>query len=918
MNSVDRLPLELIRRDQTRVHELVQDLDRRIDLLCRRMDVPCAVGPPPLPEPKPKPSPPPPRVAAVPLPVEKTAVPEAVPLLVKPVVDEAVAGDAAEGLELRVGTYWMARIGIVILLTGLVFLGNYAYHRFIPLLGAWGKLSILGMSGALLGGFGMWLEQSRASMRNYGRVLLAGGAATIYYTAYAAHYVQSLKVIESPVVGGALLLALAGGFMWWADRKRSEALAVPAVLLAYYTSSINPIGTFTLYSNGLLTAAAVFFLIRRGWTRLSFVSLTATYGSYAFWRFTHLLQSGASVGDWGGGVIFVGCYWLLFTLGMFLAAEGTMRSAQRVAFLTLNNGALLAFASLHFASVRPGGFWVFLEIYGAVLLGLAAVSAWRRPQERAVDAAYLVQGLALVTFGLVTKLTGPQLAIVLALESTILLSAASWRHGLVYQSAAMLCAIASCGLLLVQLHAAVAASLALGLSIVGLLLINAWLVKRLRREADRFSESSFSFVLVAIVALAALIFHKTPPPWEPTMFAITAAFSLLALRIRLPEVALPGQGLLILGAGVFLVRDFGIIPVPWWNPLPVILVAIALMHWWQHQRTMAPAADARFAVELVCAAIAVATGGLWMSCFLRGDEWLFATSAAAFGTLLYALVTRSWALLVVGQAFSVLAVVSFVTGLVGGHPYWAAALSPILVLGLTSQLAKRVASMGSSVFTRACEAEAIAKVYSLLASVMLAAWGLEYVTSPWRVAWFAGLGCIAMFMGAVTHRRERFGVGAAYAAAALFLFWVQPGAVTAWIHLVAILAIPVSLRLGARIAGEIPCPWQVRNALVLGAMGSLWWWITRWTILSAGSGQLTTAWAVLALLIFAAGLALRERLYRLGGFAVLALAIGRLFIIDVWRFDTLPRIVSFLALGIVLLALSFVYNRFAEGMRRWL
>ena len=192
---------------------------------------------------------------------------------------------AAEPLELRVGTYWLARIGIVILLTGLVFLGNYAYHLVIASLGPWGKLALLALAGGGLAGVGAWLERSRESMRNYARVLMAGGAATLYYTVYAAHFVERLRVIESPIVGGTLLLAMASAFIWYADKKRSEALAVPGLLLAYYTSAINAIGAFTLFSNLLLTGAAVFFLVRHRWTRMSYASLAATYGSYAFWRF---------------------------------------------------------------------------------------------------------------------------------------------------------------------------------------------------------------------------------------------------------------------------------------------------------------------------------------------------------------------------------------------------------------------------------------------------------------------------------------------------------------------------------------------------------------------------------------------------------------------------------------------------------
>ena len=80
------------------------------------------------------------------------------------------------------------------------------------------------------------------------------------------------------------------------------------------------------------------------------------------------------------------------------------------------------------------------------------------------------------------------------------------------------------------------------------------------------------------------------------------------------------------------------------------------------------------------------------------------------------------------------------------------------------------------------------------------------------------------------------------------------------------------------------------------------------------AGQLNTGSAVSR----AAGLGLRDRVYRLGGFAILGVALVRLFVVDVWRFDTLYRIVSFLVFGAVLLILSFVYSRFAETFRKWL
>src|SRR6185436_3778736 len=53
-----------------------------------------------------------------------------------------------ESFEMRLGTYWFVRIGIVMVLTAMVFLGNYAYQHYIGLLGPWGKLVMMYLASA--------------------------------------------------------------------------------------------------------------------------------------------------------------------------------------------------------------------------------------------------------------------------------------------------------------------------------------------------------------------------------------------------------------------------------------------------------------------------------------------------------------------------------------------------------------------------------------------------------------------------------------------------------------------------------------------------------------------------------------------------------------------------------------------------
>ena len=234
----------------------------------------------------------------------------------------------ASPLELKLGAVWLARIGIVLMLTGLVFLGNYAWQRIVPQLGPGGKVALLFACSALLAGVGAWLARRDKSLRLYAQVLLGGGAALAYYTTYAAHFVARLRVIESPLLGGALLLACGGALLWVADRRRWQVAGLLTVVLSYYTSAINPIGEFTLFSNLLLTAAGVFLLLRHRWVSVSWLSLVGTYGSYAFWHWYRLC-----VGDRVSARKSRGCWAFAFSpvTGRSLRRRSSSRGAKSFA-----------------------------------------------------------------------------------------------------------------------------------------------------------------------------------------------------------------------------------------------------------------------------------------------------------------------------------------------------------------------------------------------------------------------------------------------------------------------------------------------------------------------------------------------------------------------------------------------------------
>jgi hypothetical protein len=116
-----------------------------------------------------------------------------------------------------------------------------------------------------------------------------------------------------------------------------------------------------------------------------------------------------------------------------------------------------------------------------------------------------------------------------------------------------------------------------------------------------------------------------------------------------------------------------------------------------------------------------------------------------------------------------------------------------------------------------------------------------------------------------------------------------------------------------------PIRQEIHTTVILSGGFSLWRFLSLWVLEQQPAGFfLTASWSMLALAFFTAGIALRERIYRYLGLGVLACALGRVVIFDVWKLETLYRILRFMALGIVLLVLGFIYNRYQEKIREWL
>ncbi len=885
-----------------------------------------AVEPHPSPAPKPAPAPVP---MAQSLP-EPEPVAASIPL--PPPVPASAArtpAPATKGsFEMRLGTYWLVRIGIVLVLTSLVFFGNLAYQNVIRNLGPGWKISLLYAASGLLLGAGAWWQRKavKESLKNYAQVLFAGGLAAVYFTTYAAHHVERLRVIESAGVDGALLLAWAGFMVWMADRKKSEVLAFFAVGLAYYTSIITRVGSFTLYSNVVLTAAAVFFLVRNRWAALSAASLVATYASYAFWRFFDGEAWRFPTADEGlwSGIYFLICYWVLFTAAVFLSRDQKFAGRNRAAFLTLNNGAFFTWFILTMFQVRLGGFWKFALIYGGVLLALAALARIILKDEPLAKNAYLTQGLVLVTVGIIVKYSGMQLALMLAAESVVLLMAGQYQRNLVLKVGSFISALLAVGWGMDAMWQPGGPSIWLGVGLGVLMMVNTLLAHHDTKER---SETGLRgrvtyFTVLALAIWYAVTWNNSARENFPLTLAVEALLltaSFYVLRVR--EIPLLGQSYLVIAQFAWVLTTMGRqAEGVWWKPALLIAISVALSHWWQKQKVLSTRSQAALVFQAIyaLAIVGVFYGWLIPQCSLPVQ--LAVTSLLAVGITAYGVFTRAWVLAACGQISMAFSCVQFVMQLASAKPPWFLTLVPIATLAFFSLAT--VAWFRRDTPGRAQAGPPLlqlALAYRWMALAMSLWWVCEYIPERERIWVFGLLGVITFALAGISRNRETLLFSAAFSGAAIVLFWGSFLEAHVYVpDLLVIIALLAQAQIARRLFERYEVTTQAHGVVVVIGGLCLWLFLCRWILQNQWASYLTASWSLLALVLFVAGILLHERVYRWLGLGILACTLGRVVLIDVWGLEAIYRVLSFLALGIVLLVLGFLYNKYQEKLKEWL
>lgn len=829
---------------------------------------------------------------------------------------------------MQLGRVWLVRFGIVLLLTGLVLLGNFAYKNWIrDLPNGVRLLGLFACSGVLVE-LGRRLAANPA-LKRFGEVLFAGGLSFFYYCTFASHHVNRLKVIDSPVTASILLLFSAGliGTVSWF--RNSRTIAVMSIVLASYATMLQPIGWLSCVSSVLLAGAGLFLMRRPGWSAPGVAAMIGTYSAFLGWQLF-----GASGGNPRDPAVlwFLPPVWVMFSLpGVLGQFRETMSDRARAWFTGTNNALFfLLFSGLWVDRFDTQEYWAVCAVFGLLLIGLGVMG---RRMSQTVGGVNLSQGLGLISLALILKLDGYHLALALAGESLMLAFAFARFRGrseLAFSGLAALAAtfmLLNAGLPMSLISSPMIPVWSAGLA--SLLMAGASVV--LRKGTDRCEEkksggprlvTGIVFFLSVVSALVGWNLRLAQPWPLPVAMGVSVALAVASLlvdrRRKMPEI--------IVGSLVFLFVAFcallfskeleGILVTG------ILAVGGAWLWHWSERHGMSGERDPLdlknspalfgWAYAVFCvASIRVAVHQAQVD-DLAAMLWLGSTAVVL---LTFAVMTRTARLAPCAAALGFMALGRLIDSGFGltKPPLLIAAFAVVMLAVLWFGQKRNVLSKPLLI------AAAVIVRLTLFGALWI------FWVAFWPQHWGDGLALMALALVVAAFFLKRSMVPEIWGLLVIGTFWLVLQSYGPWrviedgswrgIGVVAGLLALVSMSKFPRSETEKLIIEGLFSGVTCVVVAL---WSTQMLVWRHDWNAVAVLWTVLGFVMVSAGLWLKLRPFRLSGFVLLALAVGKVFSVDVWDFNAFMRVVAFIALGVALILLGLFYNRFVPAMKKLL
>jgi uncharacterized membrane protein len=343
-------------------------------------------------------------------------------------------------LEQKLGTNWLNKIGIIILVIGISL---FLAIKF-PSLNNPEKIALGYLVSFAILGTGIYLER-KDRYRVFARALIGGGWALTFFTTYAMHFVPYTRVIETQWIDLVLLFLVAAVMVVHTLRYDSQVVTGLAFLLACTTVTISQNTVYSLSAGVILALGLVAIVHRRNWFELEVFGILASYLNHFVWLARVIVPMAGHhrmFPEFVPSTVLLCLYWALYRWSyIFRKIESRQQEIISTLAAILNTSLLLFL--FKYQSVRPE-----LAFYALLLLGVVELTLGQLPVTHRRRAAFVILssiGTILLIAAIPFKYSGMDTAIIWLAEAQMLLLAGVIVRELLFRRFGLLVALLTVG-----------------------------------------------------------------------------------------------------------------------------------------------------------------------------------------------------------------------------------------------------------------------------------------------------------------------------------------------------------------------------------------------------------------------------------------------------------------------------------------
>jgi Predicted membrane protein (DUF2339) len=336
-------------------------------------------------------------------------------------------------LEESLGRNWLNKLGITLLVIGIASFGIYELGQ----LGPPGKVFVsYAVAIGLLAG-GIFLErQERYRMLGY--TLIGGGWALLFFTTYALHHVDAMRVMSSETTDLILMLVVASGMATHTLRYRSQLVTGLAFLLGYSTIALSHDTVYSLSAGAVLAIGLVSIALKMGWFELEVFGILSSYLNHLYWLYRILGPGGAQghgFADYHASTALLLFYWATFRVS-YVVRKIKSPAHEKMSTIAALLNTLLLLGTMKFQSVHPElAFYALLAI-GAIEFFLAQLPITKRRRQAFV--VLTIVGAALMVTAVPFRYSGNNVSILWLVGAEALLLAGAMLGEVVFRRLGLL------------------------------------------------------------------------------------------------------------------------------------------------------------------------------------------------------------------------------------------------------------------------------------------------------------------------------------------------------------------------------------------------------------------------------------------------------------------------------------------------